>query len=147
MSKLFTLANKLSKVTVLEQEQAMAAIVKKHEAEIVDLNIKQLDEGVYTDGQAIEPEYTPLTKEIKKGKGQPFNRVTLEDEGDFKRGMHLEGDTFPFEVNSTDLKIGKLDEKYNGEKFFGLSEENKTVVAQTIVKDDIVEYYKGLLDV
>jgi len=68
---------------------------------------EQLYEGDGGDGP-IEPPYTPLTRTIKARKGQPFNRVTLKDTGDFYRSIKLQGKR----LMATDGKTRKLVAKY-----------------------------------
>lgn len=48
--------------------------------------------------------YSPLTIEIKKEKGQPYNRVTLRDEGDFEQSFYVEADTQQFTIKAADWK-------------------------------------------
>lgn len=139
------LANRLRAATVEAQEEMYAALIRKHEAEVVDLNIAQMNAGQYNDGSMIEPAYTERTVEIKKAKGQRSDVVTLNDEGIFQSKMYLEGRGFPYEINSSDLKTGLLDEKYDADKFFGLQETNKAKVSQDLIKEEAVEYYRGLV--
>lgn len=147
MNKLEKFVSHLKQFTPEKQEQDMFNIVLSHEAEIVDMNIGQMMDGRNADGSSIQPAYAPLTVEIKKAKGQVFDKVTLRDEGLFHQGTYLEKQGFPTEVNSTDKKTGKLDEKYDGEKFFGISEDNKKIITKEVIKDDTVEYYKGVYNV
>ena len=86
-----------------------------------------------------------VTVEIKKGKGQPYDRVTLKDEGDFYRNFVLEADKFPVTTMSTDLKTGKLAEKY-GSEIFGFTDESKNEIVQEI-KPDVQNYYRSLIHV
>lgn len=145
MNDLEKFAAHVKSFTVEEQEKKIVEVVLKHEAEIVDLNIGQMMDGKNWDGSDIEPEYRPLTIEIKKAKGQIFDRVTLRDEGVFHGKMYLEGDAFPLQSNSSDVKTGLLDEKYNADKFFGYSEQSKKTITQEVVKQDVQEYYKSIV--
>lgn len=90
---------------------------------IVDLNIKQMDEGFRADDTTIEPEYTANTVEIKKSKGQPYNRVTLQDTGDFKMNIKVKAGNSKAEILSSDSKSDDLQEKY-GKAIFGLNDEH-----------------------
>lgn len=94
------------------------------ENEIVDFNREQLYEGVRSDSSKIEPEYAEITKIIKAAKGQPYDRVTLKDTGDFYAGMNVDVNTNSYDVSSTDDKTVKLVTKY-GEQIFGLESKNK----------------------
>jgi hypothetical protein len=144
MNDLEVFANKLKSYTVERQEADLAAIVKSHEAEIVDINLEQLMAGQNSDGSPIMPEYTDRTVEIKKAKGQPSDRVTLKDEGDFHNSFFLEGEQFPFTTFATDIKLPELTEKY-GDAIFGFTEESKARISNDVLKEDITEYYKNIV--
>lgn len=114
---------------VQRMERGMKATIKAAlmqpliEGQIIDLNVLQMDQGTDSAGEAIEPPYRPLTISIKQMKGQPFNMVTLEDEGDFKHYITIEyrgNDMFIF---SKDWKNKKLTDKY-GWQIFGLNDKN-----------------------
>ena len=63
-------------------------IIWKNEAYIVDMNAEEqlFEQGINRLGVDISDyaPYSPVTIEIKRLKGQPTNRVTLRDEGDFE---------------------------------------------------------------
>lgn len=87
---------------------------------MTDLERERLFSGQNADGSWVEPPYTPFTVELKEEKGQPTDRVTLKDTGDFYEGFIVErkGDVVIF--TSTDWKTNALVEKY-GDAIFGLS--------------------------
>ncbi len=97
------------------------------EAQMIDANVAQMNAGQYNDGQMIEPPYAELTVAIKKVKGQPFNIVTLEDEGDFHHHTIIEYRSTDMFFTSTDWKTDDLTKKY-GWQIFGLNDINLTYV-------------------
>ena len=103
-----------------------------------------MDAGEDSKGKKIKPPYTERTKEIKKFKGQPTDRVTLEDEGDFKRRTYLEADQFPIFFRSADWKEPKLVEKY-GEDIFGIQKKNLKSYTKEELKSQIFEWLKSLI--
>lgn len=121
----------LRKVTLNAMEQ--------NPNEIVDLNREQLNSGRYADGSSIQPEYTPLTKWLKQQKGQPTDRVTLRDTGEFQSKMFLQIRGDEFSMLSSDDKYLALKQKYdrNGE-LFELSQENAKRT-WAIVHDNVVK--------
>lgn len=146
MGKIQLIINKLSKDGSVEaQEKSLLQIVRANQADALDLNLSQLFEGKDSEGKEITPEYTPFTKAIKKAKGQPTDRVTLKDEGDFYNSFKLESQKFPVEFFATDKKTAGLVEKY-GESIFGLNKKSKEVFVQDI-KPEIQEYYRDLVHV
>jgi hypothetical protein len=98
------------------------------------LNIEQINNGFRADGSPILPSYTELTIQIKKAKGQPYDRVTLQDTGDFYRGIKSSVNGNSIITDSTDSKSAKLKKKYETSrgKLFGLGKEAK---AEYIDKD------------
>jgi len=146
MGKLRDLAVKLKAATPAIQEAAILEIVRRNEAYGADLNIEQMMEGRNSVGQRIEPEYSELTVIIKKKKGQPYDRVTLHDEGDFQRGIFMEADKFPITLTSKDHKTAELVEKY-GKEIFGLDTLHLQQFNQGYLKEDIIQYYRNLLHV
>ena len=60
--------------------------LEQNQQKIVELNVKQLYEyGINSLGIRIDTydPYSPYTVRVKKEKGQPYDRVTLRDTGDF----------------------------------------------------------------
>lgn len=116
-------------------------VIQESEQEIIDLNQVQLFSGENADGSDIEPEYTSLTKRIKRVKGQPFDRVTLRDTGSFYGKMKVKTAGEILEIDSTDPKRNKLVQKY-GEEIFGLTDENKSDLSEFILKPRLEEKIK-----
>ena len=103
------------------------ASVKATKEAIADLNAEQMYKGLRSDGSAITPGYSELTKEIKRAKGQPIDRVTLRDTGAFYKGIYAQVTGIKIKIGSNDFKELKLERKYskaNG-SIFGLSEKFK----------------------
>jgi len=136
--------NHLKRITPELLEVGILAIIRKHEARAIDLNLMQLDDGMTPFGTRIEPLYSALTVIIKRGKGQPSDRVTLKDDGDFHNSFYLEADQFPVIFNARDIKTGLLSEKYGEENIFGLSRESLDIFLEEI-KEDVIEFIATLL--
>ena len=102
-------------------------IIKEHEAEIIDMNAQEqlFESGENSLGVSIASyaPYSPITIEIKKMKGQPTNRVTLRDEGDFESSFYLVISDSQFEIKASDWKTEELVKKY-GSSILGLTREN-----------------------
>lgn len=141
MSALRDYIARLNSVTVGSQEEQIFKILKSNEAVAVDLNLSQLNDGINSDGSSIEPPYRELTREIKKGKGQRSDVVTLKDEGDFHEGFFIEGESFPVGFWSRDYKVIELTQKY-GSEFFGLTPKNQTELNYSYLLDEIQGYYR-----
>jgi hypothetical protein len=112
----------------------VAKILSDNTKEMETLNRGQLSLGVRTDGSEILPSYTPLTIEIKKEKGQPFDHVYLKDTGDFwnRIKMQIRGDKIVTDDSSP--LTTKLEKKYNTAKgkILGLNQESRNEFTQYV---------------
>jgi hypothetical protein len=97
-------------------------VVRANGHVLEDANTAQLGEGLDADNRDITPEYAPLTVEIKQAKGQPSDRVTLRDEGDFYAGIVARVRGEAVELVGTDPKTQELQQKY-GNNIIGLSDQ------------------------
>jgi len=146
MSKVQELINKLKKEgSINNQEQAILKIIRQNESIALDLNTNQLFEGKDCNNQVIQPPYSIMTIEIKKYKGQPYDRVTLRNEGEFYQKFTLLAEKFPVMFDSMSFKTPDLTEKY-GTEIFGLTENNKAEFVEEI-KPEVQEYYSKLVRV
>ncbi len=105
----------------------IADIINDNDWEIIEMNtVDQLyDRGITATGISIadyEP-YSEYTIELKEMKGQPTNRVTLRDEGDFHRSFEVDTDNEKMMIVASDRKTIKLIQRY-GDDIMGLTQEN-----------------------
>ncbi len=131
------------KIKTLEHFQATAEeqvirTCKLYEPEIIDMNTEQLHDGQLATMTPVTPGYRPLTVQIKRAKGQPTDRVTLKDTGDFYRSFRIlvNFNVGYFSIVAEDEKADKLERKY-GKDIYGLSEENRDELAAMILPDMI----------
>lgn len=108
---------------------------------IIDANAEEqlFEQGINRLGVDIMDyrPYTPLTIAIKKEKGQPTNRVTLRDEGDFHSSFYLEVGDEQFEIKASDFKTEDLIKKY-GRQILGLTNENISELIWQYVYPDLL---------
>lgn len=101
--------------------------LEQNQQRIVEMNVEQLyDYGMNSLGIRIdtyEP-YSPYTVRIKQEKGQPYDRVTLRDTGDFHKSFEVVFEPVGFYITATDYKTQDLIDRY-GARIFGLTSENK----------------------
>lgn len=123
-------------------------VVTDNKVKILDLNrnVQMYEEGTNSLGVSIMDyrPYHPLTIQIKSEKGQPTDRVTLRDTGDFQQSFTLTADNQGFTIDADDWKRDELVEKY-GEDIFGLTEENKIKVASEILLPELINKVKETL--
>lgn len=99
--------------------------------------------GVRSDGSDITPAYTPFTVRLKGFKGQPTDRVTLRDTGDFHDSLRLEFQADEFSIVAGDWKEAKLKAKY-GDLILGLTDANVQRLIDTI-REPLIEDLKNAL--
>ena len=123
-------------------------IIYDNEAYIVDLNAEEqlYEQGVNNLGVSISDyaPYSPVTIEIKKAKGQPINRVTLRDEGDFESSFFLEVGQNQFEIKASDWKTEELIKKC-GRQILGLTNENIEKLIWDFIYPDLLSKLKNEL--
>lgn len=106
--------------------QEVVEVIRETAPDIIKLNQGQLFIGRRADGHEIEPEYTEATIAIKEGKGQPTDRVTLKDTGDFWHSIIVDKINInTYNIFAEDKKTAKLIKKY-GSQILGLSKESRT---------------------
>jgi len=80
--------------------------------------------GQDAEGNEVTPPYTPFTVQIKQAKGQPTDRVTLFDTGQFHGSFYVEWRNTEFEIYAKGPLTPKLAGKY-GPEIFGLDDNSQ----------------------
>lgn len=114
-------------------------IAVKYKEQILDyIREKQLfEQGIDGKGEKLL-EYKPFTIAVKSQKGQPTNRVTLEDTGSFYRGFDLIfTDQNAIGVFSRDEKTPELIEKY-GADIFTFTTNNIEEINSSIFEKNLI---------
>ena len=123
-------------------------IITDNEAYIVDMNaeIQLYEEGVNRLGVSIMDyaPYRPLTIAIKEEKGQPTNRVTLRDTGDFESSFYIEVGDRQFEIKASDWKTEALIKKYS-RQILGLTDENILSLIWDYIYPDLMKKAKEVI--
>lgn len=70
--------------------------------------------------------YAPMTIQLKKQKGQPYDRVTLKDTGAFYNGFRVDANKDNFNITSDDSKTQTLLDRWGN--IFGLTDENRSKI-------------------
>ena len=122
--------------------------IMKHEDVIVQMVTQEQlyekgIEGRGTEIMSYQP-YTARTIRIKQKKGQPYDRVTLKDTGEFYNSLHVEFDNEGFYVTSTDDKAKYLLARY-GKTIFRLTDENFSELLSDYIKPSLQEKLKERL--
>lgn len=132
-------ANQIRRIDLLKIVEKK---IVENQSQVLDLNTSQLYSGIDSKGQSLG-EYRPFTVRLKRAKGQPTDRVTLKDEGDFYQGFRLEDNKFPFDIGSTDSKSDMLADKY-GDDIFGLTKDSNDEIIEQILPEVQDEFLKAI---
>lgn len=104
---------------------------------------EQMYQGINASGNAIEPEYKQSTINYKLRTGQPSDRVTLKDSGDFYDSIEIEARTDNFVISTQITYSIYLVTKYA--EILGITDTNLETFVNTytlpIIKqsfDDII---------
>lgn len=120
-------------------------IILSKEEEIINIVTQEqlFKEGINGKGIKImdyQP-YRPSTIKAKIRKGQPTNRVTLRDTGEFYKSMFLVFEPDGFYITSSDDKTKYLIKKY-GEEIFRITDSNLTKLLREHIRKELVNRIK-----
>lgn len=118
--------------------------VRQEEAFAIQLQADQMFDGRRGDGQQILPRYTQATVRIKRRRGQPTDRVTLRDTGDFHDSIVIDYGSDSFQYDATDEKRARLTRKY-GNGIFGLDDQSLSDLIGRVREPIIREMQKRIL--
>lgn len=125
----------------------ISEIIKEYEPEICDMNSQDqlYEQGKNRVGVEIMDymPYTPKTIEIKKIKGQPTDRVTLRDTGDFHASFRLIVERDKFTITADDFKTEGLIRKYR--QILGLTDENASELTHEYIYPDLLKKAREVL--
>lgn len=126
----------------------MRLTVVDNEHIIADMNaqVQLYEQGIDRNGDKIAEyaPYRPITIQIKLMKGQPTNRVTLRDTGDFHASFRVIANNISFFIDATDVKTEALIAKY-GEQILGLTDDNLNELIWEYIYPDLLTKLKNLL--
>lgn len=123
--------------TILDQEEEVIEAITQDQLYNRGVN------GNDTEIMSYAP-YAPSTIKKKIKKGQPYNRVTLRDTGEWYNSLRLVYDVDGFVVTSTDDKNKYLKEKY-GPKILKIDRANLNKIIKEKVRPVLVAKLKEYL--
>lgn len=114
--------------------------IMSHEKEIIEAIVQNqlYERGINGTGVEImsyKP-YRPRTIKNKQRKGQPYNRVTLKDTGEWYNSLRLVYDVDGFFITSTDEKNTYLKKKY-GPTILRLTNENLSMILNKYIRPNL----------
>ena len=105
----------------------IAEIIERNDWQIIGWNADDqlYDKGITATGVSIwdDAPYSPVTIQYKQEEGQPYDRVTLRDTGEFHQSFYLQIDNEKFAFDAEDWKTRELLRQY-GDEIMGLTDYN-----------------------
>ncbi len=120
-----------NKLLALNTEKIASDSMIQTRDDLEDWQREQLFSGKNSKNNFIKPKYKLSTRVIKRKKGQPTDRVTLKDNGDFYDGIVADIGTSVYNITSTDSKTFDLERKYS-EAIFGLNKISRAGYASDL---------------
>lgn len=117
------------------QSKIMNDCITDSSETILDANRDQMFEGMDKNGKEIIPEYKPMTIDIKKEKGQPTDRVTLKDTGEWHRSLFMKVEGGKVFIDSQHELTDELLAKYDRgtETILGIPKSKVEPINETIM--------------
>jgi len=143
MCTLLEMRKRIEAVDIIQQT---GKAIRQTENHLVEWQKDQLYTGKKKTGGRITPGYRPLTKKIKKAKGQPIDRVTLKDTGSFYEGIVVDVGATTYRLYSTDSKSTDLTAKY-GEAIWGLNKVSRQGYVEQNLQPVVIRNVKRELKV
>ena len=137
----------LNKILSLEgkEDEIIEEITKQKETQ--EFIIFVLQEQLFQtgeDGKGVQiGMYSPFTIEIKKRKGQPFDRVTLKDTGDFYDSYTITPIPGGFIIDANDEKEDKNLFDIYGDDILLPNQDSLDLIAE-YYEEQLIEYIKKL---
>lgn len=143
-TSLKNLTNRLKRFREILDKELVDEMLS-HENIIIDMVRDQLFSGVDGYTASIRPPYAPRTIKRKIKKGQPIDRVTLRDTGDFYGSLHLSYDDGGFYISSTDQKLSNILKSRYGKPILRLSNENLSELINKYIRPSLTEKLKDYI--
>lgn len=128
---------------VLDEE--LTDEILRNESIIIDMVRNQLYEGFDGNSARISPPYAQSTIARKIRKGQPTNRVTLLDTGDYYNSLYVAFDQDGFFVASSNPDLSSILIAKYGAPILRLSDENLTRLLREHIRPSLAEKLKNYI--
>lgn len=120
----------------------IAEIIERNDWQIIAWNTydQLYDKGITATGISIwdYAPYSPITIQYKQEMGQPYDRVTLRDTGEFYQSFYLQIDNEKFAFDAEDWKTRDLLRLY-GDEIMGLTDSNIQRLEDEILLPELME--------
>lgn len=135
----------IKKIETIPVNDFLRKIISENKTIIEDKNAEQMNRGEMPDGSEITPPYKAITVAIKKFKGQPFDHVTLKDEGKYHKAIYVDTESDGFYMRNSDAKAEAIEMKYGDP--LGLSDQSKQELMEEVFKPHLLDKTRKYLEV
>lgn len=147
-----TLEQQLSKSKQVTPEivsKELFDFIRTIEAELVEMNRKQLNEDskdIYGDAIGFYSKATEIITRGSKKAGEPFD---AKDTGSFLSGLYakIQGGDLIFGSSDPKTKLILDSDNWLSKDLFGLSDENLNLVIEQKLKPFIIQLYRNTLEI
>ena len=138
------LLSKLQKIKseAHKAQEVIDEVVLENKELLIEANVSQMERGEYNDGKKIAPSYAKSTIARKIAKGQPIDRVTLKDSGDFHESMDMAKAPGGWDFGSYVTYQPFLVKKYT-DKIYGITQSARRFIISSRVKEKLVKLLKA----
>lgn len=130
-------------VAAFDVESELDKIIQKNDKVFIDANKEMLYSGIDSSGQSLG-DYAPRTIEYKKKKGQPYDSITLKDEGDYYKGKSIINLNNEWSIKSSDWKQEKLENDF-GMGINGLDQKRTSEIIDDILTPQLTKAFQDIL--
>jgi hypothetical protein len=138
-------AKKLKELEVSIDKSIQTSIAKNEKVLTEQQTDGQFDKGKDAFNVSIVPKYATSTKNIKRGKGQPINRVTLKDTGELYNKVNIKANATEAIITANVSYFKYLVTHYEGNQLLGIQDEamRKFLVKYTL--PEIKKNFKAII--
>jgi len=129
----------IRKINALEKaiNPSIKESIDRNKGVLIDDQTDQMDSGKDSLNISFVPSYADSTKQYKRRKGQPTNRVTLKDTGDLYRSIQIDTTTTQAIITANVEYFKYLVTHYENNVILGIQSD--------LMKDFIIKYTKPIL--
>ena len=106
---------------------------------------KQMNKGKDANSISLVPSYADSTKRVKRGKGQPIDRVTLKDTGRLYKGINIKANTKQLVISTEVEYFGYLVNLYRNNQILGIQEAPLRKFVEEYTFPEIKKNFKAII--
>lgn len=129
----------------LAVNNSIQASINGNKTDLLQDQTQQFDKGKDAFNVSFIPSYATSTKKIKQKKGQPTDRVTLKDTGEFYDSLDIQANKTQATISSSSDHYKYLVAHYKTNKILGIQRGNMKVFLIENTIPEIEKQFKAIL--